>query len=51
MEKRFMCRDRSKLDDDGVDPDPVTVVTTLLSPRMTDRILGSGCVGARIAWV
>ena len=23
----------------------------LLSPRMADRILGSGCVGARIVWV
>ena len=29
---------------------PVIGVTILLSPRMTDRILDSGCVGNRVVW-
>ena len=46
-----MTSDRSELDDDGTDPDPAAGVAILLSPRMADMILGSGRVGARIAWV
>ena len=50
-EKRWICSERSKKDEQGVDPDPAAGVAILLSPRMADRILESGCVGARIAYV
>ena len=50
-EKRWICSDRSELNDDGIDPDPAAGVAILLSPRMANRILSSGCVGARIVWV
>ena len=50
-EKRWICNERSKLIKQGEDPDPAAGVVILLSPRMTDRILESGCVGARIAYV
>lgn len=44
-------RNRKKSDEQGYNPDPAAGVTILLSPRMTDRILDSGCVGSRIVWV
>ena len=50
-EKRWICSDRSKLNADGTDPDPAAGVTILLSPKMADRILSQGCIGARIVWV
>ena len=50
-EKRWICSERSKITKQGEDPDPAAGVAILLSPRMADRILESGCVGARIAYV
>ena len=50
-EKRWICSERSKLTKEGEDPDPAAGVATLLSPRMADRILASGCVGSRIVYV
>ena len=38
------------MDEQGRDPDPAAGVAIMLSPRMADRILDSGCVGSRIAW-
>ena len=49
--KRWICSERSKKDEDGKDIDPAAGVAILLSPRMADRILDSGCEGARIVWV
>ena len=49
--KRWMCSERSKLDEEGKDPDPAAGVSILLSPRMTDNILDQGCVVSRIIYV
>jgi len=49
--KRWICSERSKLDEEGKDPDPAAGVAILLSPRMADRILDQGCVGSRIVYV
>ena len=46
--KRWICSERSKLDEEGKDPDPAAGVAMLLSPRMADRILEQGHTGARI---
>ena len=48
--RRWICSERSKLDEDGTDPDPAAGVTIMLSARMADRILGQGCTGARIVF-
>ena len=50
-EKGWICSEASKKDKQGVNPDPAAGVAILLSPRMADRILEAGCVGARIAYV
>ena len=50
-EKRWICSERSKLTKQGEDPDPAAGVAILLSPRMADRILETGNVGARIVHV
>ena len=34
----------------GVNPDPAAGVAILLSPRMADRLLDSGCVGTRVVY-
>ena len=49
-EKRWICSERSKKDEQGVDPDPAAGVAILLSPRMADRIIEQGSEGARIAY-
>ena len=48
--RQWTCSERSKLDEDDMDPDPAVGVTIMLSSRMADRILDQGCVGARITW-
>ena len=48
--KRWICSERSEVDEQGYDPDPAAGVAMLLSPRMADRILDSGCVGSRIVY-
>ena len=50
-EKRWICSERSELTKEGEDPDPAAGVAILLSPRMADRILEIGNVGARIVYV
>ena len=50
-EKRWICSARSKLTKEGEDPDPAAGVAIFLSPRMADRILEQGHVGARIVHV
>ena len=49
-EKRWICSERSQLTKEGEDPDPAAGVAILLSPRMADRILETGCVGTRIVY-
>ena len=49
-EKRWICSESSKKDKDGKDPDPAAGVAILLSNRMADRILATGCVGSRIVY-
>ena len=49
--KRWICSERSKVDKQGVDPDPAAGVAILLSSKMVGRILDSGCVGNRVVWV
>ena len=49
-EKRWICSERSIIEQ-GVDTDPAAGVAILLSPRMADRILDKGNVGARIVYV
>ena len=41
-EKRWICSERSKKDEQGVDPDPAEGVAILLSSRMVNRIIESG---------
>ena len=43
--KRWICSERSNLDEDGKDPDPAAGVTILLSPRMADSGLSHRCCG------
>ena len=50
QEKRWICSERSKVNKQGVDEDPAAGVAILLSPRMADRLLDQGNVGARIVY-
>ena len=48
--KRLICSERAEPDELGVNPDPAAGVAILLSSRMADRLLDSGCVGTRVAY-
>ena len=51
ISRQWICSERSKLDEEGNDTDPAAGVAIWLSSRMADRVLDSGCEGARIVWV
>ena len=51
ISRQWICSERSELDEEGNDTDPAAGVTIWLSSRMADRVLDSGCEGARIVWV
>ena len=49
--RNWICSEQGESDEQGNDPDPAAGVAILLSSKMADRILDSGCVGNRVVWV
>ena len=49
--RRLVCSATAALDEKGHNTDPALGVAIMLSPRMTDKVIGEGHVGTRIVWV
>ena len=50
-DRRWICSAPAEKDESGKCADPASGVAILLLNRMANKILGSGHVGTRIAWV
>ena len=46
-----MCSVQAEINEHGKNSDPEAGVLIILSPRMTDKVIGEGHVGTRITWV
>ena len=49
--RRWVCSASAGTDKKGKSSDPAAGVAIMLSPRIADKVLDSGHVGTRIAWV